>query len=78
MIPTDLKQNVSLIENLEASVMTDIDKAVEILRSSNNGDDLPVHHRKIVAAALSGEWGEVTSSTRSSSRLPFMQFSRYA
>jgi hypothetical protein len=30
--------------------MTNIDKAVKILKSINNVDVLPVHHRKIVAA----------------------------
>lgn len=40
--------------------MTDIDKALEILKSTNN--DLPVHHRKIVEAALAGDLGEATGS----------------
>ncbi len=58
--------------------MTDIDKTVKVLKSTNNGEDLPVHHRKIIAAALSGELGEATNSNNSSSRLPLMQFPRRA
>jgi hypothetical protein len=42
--------------------MTNMDKALKVLKSTNNGDDLPVHHRKIVAAALSGELGESTGA----------------
>ncbi len=42
--------------------MTNIEKAVKILKSINNVDDLPVHHRKILAAALSGEIGEDTGA----------------
>jgi hypothetical protein len=42
--------------------MTDMDKAEKVLKSTNFGDDLPVHHKKIVEAALSGELGEDTGA----------------
>ncbi len=42
--------------------MTDIDKAVKILRSTNEGHDLPVHHKKIVEAALRDDLGENTGA----------------
>ena len=42
--------------------MTDLDKAVQIIKSTNNGNDLPAHHRKIVEAALSGELGSDTGA----------------
>lgn len=41
--------------------MTDIDKAVQILKST--GDDLPVHQRKIVEAALAGDLGDNTGAS---------------
>jgi hypothetical protein len=42
--------------------MTDIDKAVKVLKSTNFGDDLPIHHKKIVESALVGELGENTGT----------------
>ncbi len=42
--------------------MTTIDKAVKILKSTNNGHDLPVHHKKIVEAALRDDLGGNTGA----------------
>ena len=40
--------------------MTDIDKAAQILQATNNGNNLPVHHKKIVEAAMTGDLGNDT------------------
>lgn len=42
--------------------MTDINKAVQILSSTNNGNDLPVHQKKIVEAAMTGDLGNDTGA----------------
>ncbi len=42
--------------------MSDMDKAIKVLKSTNNGEELPLHHKKIVEAALSGELGEDTGA----------------
>ena len=38
--------------------MTDINKATQILESTNKGKDLPKHHQMIVSAAFMDELGE--------------------
>ncbi len=42
--------------------MTDIDKALKILKSTNDGNDLPAHQKKVVEAALAGDLNDNTGA----------------
>ncbi len=42
--------------------MTDLEKAQDILASTNNGADLPEHQQHILISALRDDLGQVTAS----------------